>query len=1056
MDSKLPVSSPVDRLENGTGNSSKEKKKREHLKISKQEKGRGIVKAVLSGDTIIVVHLERNQHGPPLEREITISNIVAPKLGRRKTAKKPATADENFAWASREWLRKLVIGKQVSYVIDYLSPSKEKAYGNVFLITGVNSINESESASSDRSQKKIQQENLAKLIVAEGWALVRRPSTNRPELSELYSLEEAATLASRGMHDKSGASATPLGPLKRIPMYINPPELFERLRKTPQEGIVEQVLSGNMMRIYLLPELQFITLLLSGVDCPQVSLDVSSGSNTQPFGREAKFFTEYFVLHRNVKIVLEGVDKFHFYGTVSVIGGGNSINESLLQAGLGKFVDWSGQRSPFAEQWKAAERSAREKHLRLWKISTLTKESLSSSVSEKNPPPPPHHPHPHNNSNSNSNSSSSSSIVEDRKTMGTGMGNSVVVHRLPAKELIGRVSRILSGGWYRIVVVAVMMTTTTTTSEGTSSTTRRDTSHHYYDIYLSSIRIPRQGNVLQKKEESREEAIERSLAWEAKEYARKRLIGQRVRCLFDYSRPELPRKDQAPLPERPFFSVYLPEKGNVAVELVERGLAQVLEHRGGEVRSRDYEALLFAEERARREEKGLWAPKDRAPIVYLNDLSLPSTKIKDSTKAGANPKNFLPFLKRAGRQRAVVEHVYTGTRVKLYVPKEACLINFSFAAVKCPRITERSADPFAKEAMAFTEDRILQHDVEFEVFSQDKSGNFIGLLWFNKENIAIKLLEEGLATINRVSLKELEQATEFIIAEDTAKKANRNLWKDYDAAVEEEKRRKRLEEEQERRTKQQQEYLEVIVTEIIDACKFFIQVSPDAEREKLEELMQRLQLEAGKESVGEYRAKVGEVVKCQFSSDGKWYRAKVLSIREHLEGTIGSLGPRYTVSYIDYGNEEEVDITRLRRLDASFVTLRPQAQEARLAYVRAPAILAKEEEDEDSFAVEAAETFRELVWGKTMLATVEHREGDCLALCLWDRESGVLVNAALLMDGLARLERIRGKQYTHSVVEKLREAENKARSQHLRIWEYGDPGSDEDDEDLRRKSRPGR
>ena len=31
-----------------------------------KEKGRGNVKAVLSGDTIIVVHLEKNQQGPPL------------------------------------------------------------------------------------------------------------------------------------------------------------------------------------------------------------------------------------------------------------------------------------------------------------------------------------------------------------------------------------------------------------------------------------------------------------------------------------------------------------------------------------------------------------------------------------------------------------------------------------------------------------------------------------------------------------------------------------------------------------------------------------------------------------------------------------------------------------------------------------------------------------------------------------------------------------------------------------------------------------------------------
>jgi staphylococcal nuclease domain-containing protein 1 len=43
----------------------------------------------------------------------------------------------------------------------------------------------------------------------------------------------------------------------------------------------------------------------------------------------------------------------------------------------------------------------------------------------------------------------------------------------------------------------------------------------------------------------------------------------------------------------------------------------------------------------------------------------------------------------------------------------------------------------------------MQRDVEFEVDSIDKSGGFIGSLYFNKtENAALILVKEGLATVH--------------------------------------------------------------------------------------------------------------------------------------------------------------------------------------------------------------------------------------------------------------------------------------------------------------------
>ncbi len=47
-------------------------------------------------------------HGPPPEMQLSLASLAAPKLGRA-----PGIADEQFAWDSREFLRKKCIGKQV-------------------------------------------------------------------------------------------------------------------------------------------------------------------------------------------------------------------------------------------------------------------------------------------------------------------------------------------------------------------------------------------------------------------------------------------------------------------------------------------------------------------------------------------------------------------------------------------------------------------------------------------------------------------------------------------------------------------------------------------------------------------------------------------------------------------------------------------------------------------------------------------------------------------------------------------------------------------------------
>ena len=123
--------------------------------------------------------------------------------------------------------------------------------------------------------------------------------------------------------------------------------------------------------------------------------------------------------------------------------------------------------------------------------------------------------------------------------------------------------------------------------------------------------------------------------------------------------------------------------------------------------------------------------------VKCTTLPLP-LPLQDPAKA----KHFLPFLQRAGKTAALVEvwrawwvgqgvgvaqphfsspcaqFVASGSRFRLYLPKDTCLVNFLLAGVSCPRAgqTLRSGEsipgePWGDEGLTYSKELILQREV---------------------------------------------------------------------------------------------------------------------------------------------------------------------------------------------------------------------------------------------------------------------------------------------------------------------------------------------------------
>lgn len=87
------------------------------------------------------------------------------------------------------------------------------------------------------------------------------------------------------------------------------------------------------------------------------------------------------------------------------------------------------------------------------------------------------------------------------------------------------------------------------------------------------------------------------------------------------------------------------------------------------------------------------------------------------------------------------------------------------------------------------------------------------------------------------------------------------------------------------------------------------------------------------------------------------------------------------------------------------------------------------------YGEDAAALLKELVWDKELVATTQYREGDISYLSLGDPATKVPINAALVMAGLARVQRSRTRS---AFYDRLKEEEDKARKNRLNLWQYGD------------------
>ena len=146
--------------------------------------------------------------------------------------------------------------------------------------------------------------------------------------------------------------------------------------------------------------------------------------------------------------------------------------------------------------------------------------------------------------------------------------------------------------------------------------------------------------------------------FEAREFLRKKLIGQQVHVVVDYVQAAREASaGESGFPEKTCCTVTIGGV-NVAEALVSKGYASVVRYAAGnDQRSSKYDELLMAEQKAEKSGKGMFDKKN-----------IPTHRVSDMSGNPVKCKQFLPFLQRAGRMSGLVEFVASGSRFRVSYP----------------------------------------------------------------------------------------------------------------------------------------------------------------------------------------------------------------------------------------------------------------------------------------------------------------------------------------------------------------------------------------------------
>lgn len=407
-------------------------------------------------------------------------------------------------------------------------------------------------------------------------------------------------------------------------------------------------------------------------------------------------------------------------------------------------------------------------------------------------------------------------------------------------------------------------------------------------------------------------------AWQAKEYLRKTLVGEKVRCEFDYSKAM--QKDNK---QMNFYSVFkLDEKNgkevNVNSDLLEQGYAKFVSVKATDQTSKYEDVYKINEKKAKDGKLKMFSTKAPGNLNY-SDLTT-ANKIKK--------KEMISFLNNQKKLPCTVEYCYTSARYKLRIEKTRSMVLFSLLGITTFRKDPNNTDlheKYLKLTLDFANNTILQRDCVCDITNADKMGNYFGYLYFKNVNFGTILLKEGLAIYNPNTITPVIYSNEYKNAEKEAQTNKKGIWaeegvvnllKDQDVSNVTSLPPK---------FEEKNEDVKLRITDYIDFNNFYVNFFPNNIIGKIENVLESYNSKKTKGIPLEKPIKLGTLCTARYNADDRYYRAKILNKTKD---------DKYRVEFIDYGTVDSVNAEDLIKIDSSIATFEPQAHLCELAYLR--------------------------------------------------------------------------------------------------------------------------
>ncbi|TAQ89184.1 hypothetical protein B7494_g2470 [Chlorociboria aeruginascens] len=312
------------------------------------------VKSVLSGDCLVLT----STTNPSLERILYLAYCNSPHMKKE--------GEEEFAFASRDALRKLLVGKNVQFQLLYVIPTTKREYGIVYLNDG----------------RKLPEE-----MIKEGWLKLREDAGRKEDTEEAaQQLDNLRLLEATARSEDKGLWAPSGGHIDVQHDMGDPQAFLEQWKGKTVDGIVERVFSGDRLVVRLLisptKHIQVMTLV-AGIRAPTTERTNPSNQQVQaaePLGNDARQFVEDRLLQRNVKVDILGLSPQNQL-VASVNHTRGSIAVFLLEAGLARCTDFHSTLLGAAMgRLRAAETTAKTSKVGLFKDHVVKSNSQGGNI----------------------------------------------------------------------------------------------------------------------------------------------------------------------------------------------------------------------------------------------------------------------------------------------------------------------------------------------------------------------------------------------------------------------------------------------------------------------------------------------------------------------------------------------------------------------------------------------------------------------------------------------------------------------------------------------------